>query len=188
MIKLERRSIGSWTSTGGRAWLLALGLTVLGCNGASLPSATPTAPDATLPPSPVAVAPSESPPPASGLEGLLAALQAAGAEAEPISVFDGQPLVPRGTQLCVDGESVRAYVFSTAAAAAEAASRIDPTDPTNVGTAIIEWDGTPRFWIFDTVLVLYLGEEETVEDLLIAVLGQPFARGQGRPPRLDESC
>lgn len=80
------------------------------------------------------------------------------------------------------------YVFPTAPSAVEGAGKIDPTDPNNVGTAIVKWDGTPRFWLFDTVLVPDLGAEEAAEALLTSVFGEPFARGQARPPRLDESC
>ncbi|HSH21300.1 MAG TPA: hypothetical protein VK992_01620, partial [Candidatus Caenarcaniphilales bacterium] len=69
------------------------------------------------------------------------------------------------------------------------AATIDPDDPSNIGTSIVEWAGEPKFWLRDRVLVLYLGTDEQVEDGLVSVLGEPFARGEGRPPLGgDDSC
>ncbi len=168
------------------AIITLVGVILLACSGAPTATVAPTGSAATTA-APSATR-SDMPSPGGGLLGLVAALEAAGAEVEPSAGFDGSPLTPNGSRICVDGEPVRAYVYPTPAASAQAASQIDPTDPSHIGTSIVEWVGTPRFWLFDTVLVLYLGTEEGTETLLTSVLGEPFARGPGRPPRLVDSC
>lgn len=74
------------------------------------------------------------------------------------------------------------YVYPTPEEREAVAARIDPTDPSNLATPIVEWAGSPKFWQADRIIVLYLGSEPGVEAGLISVLGQPFARGQGRDP------
>lgn len=50
-----------------------------------------------------------------------------------------------GDRTGVGAEEVRVYLFATDEEADAAAARIDPDDPSNVGDAIVEWAGTPRF-------------------------------------------
>lgn len=133
---------------------------------------------------------SQAPSPgAEGVEGLIADLSGAGASVKNSGRFSPDPLSGQGVLLCVGGESVRVYVFGSAAELSQVASRIKPSDPSNIGTSIVEWMGTPRFWQRDRVLVLYLGQNPTTETLLRSALGEPFARGAaGRPPLRDDSC
>lgn len=182
--------------------LLVLLVVLAGCGGAPAASGSPTA---TAPPTPSAVAPSDPSPsdpaasgpaaspdgagppasPAGGADaaaGLVAALGEAGAEVGSTGSFVTDPIGGEGIGLCVDGQVVNVYVFPTVEEREAVASRIDPEDPSNLGTAIIDWAGTPRFWQADRVLVLYLGADPAVEAGLTSVLGDPFARGEGRPP------
>ena len=115
-----------------------------------------------------------------GTERLITDLAGAGARAVEAGSFDPTPLSGRATLLCLDGEEVRVYAFSSEQERVAAASRIDPNDASKVGTAIIAWAGNPRFWQRDRILVLYLGGDEAIESLLSSVLGPPFARGLGR--------
>lgn len=108
---------------------------------------------------------------------LIADLTAAGAAAEQVEIFSGGPLGGTGALICIGSEEVRVYRFESEDDATEAAARIDPDDPSEIGTAIVEWAGNPRFWQRGTILVLYLGKDEDTESLLIEVLGSPFARG-----------
>lgn len=117
------------------------------------------------------------------VEHMLAALQGAGASVAVTERFVPMPdvLGRDGRRLCVDGQRVDAYVFSTAAEAAAVAASIDRDDPSHIGPAtIIEWAGDPRFWLTGQVLVLYVGPEPATEHVLTAVLGPAFARGSGR--------
>lgn len=72
------------------------------------------------------------------------------------------------------------YVYPTSGDRAAMAANVDRTDPSNVGTAIIEWRGDPTFWQRDRLIVLYLGRNAATEATLRSVLGPPFATGQGR--------
>jgi hypothetical protein len=112
-------------------------------------------------------------------------LEAAGATVSELGAFNTDPLGGRGVHLCVDGQQVSVFEFDTEAKRAATAARIDPTDPSNLGTAIIEWAGNPKFWQRDRILVLYLGSDPAVEAGITTVLGPPFARGEGRDPGPD---
>lgn len=152
---------------------------------ATAPQPTPTTPqDVINTPSP---SPSESPF-SHGPQGLINDLRAAGVDAEEDSTFDGDPISRQGVAVCVEGEIVQVYVFGTPQEAQNAASHIDPRNPSNVGTAIIDWAGEPRFWLRDRIIVLYLGKDEAVQTALLTVLGEPFATGQGGPPLQVPGC
>lgn len=110
---------------------------------------------------------------------FIADLNGAGTKAEQVESFSSDPLGGKGRLVCVGGKEVRVYLFESEQAAATAADRIDPDDPSHVGAAIVEWAGNPRFWHRGPILVLYLGEDQETEDLLTEVLGTPFARGSG---------
>lgn len=109
-----------------------------------------------------------------------AALRTAGAEVRETGPFSTEPLGGEGIGLCVAGQQVSVYVYPTPEDREAVASRIDPADPSNLGTTIVEWAGNPKFWQADRILVLYLGSDPAVEGGISAILGQPFARGQGR--------
>jgi len=110
---------------------------------------------------------------------LFAELNGAGVATDQVDTFATDPLGGTGTLVCVGAEEVRVYLFNDEQAATEVATRIDPADPSNLGNAIIEWVGRPRFWQRGPMLVLYLGEDMATEDLLKELLGPPFAQGVG---------
>ena len=83
---------------------------------------------------------------------------------------------------------MRLYVFGSVRDQMEAAAKIDPTDASDMGTAMVSWNGRPKFWQRDRMLVLYLGEDAATEALLRNLLGEPFATGPGRPLLRDDSC
>jgi hypothetical protein len=117
-----------------------------------------------------------------GVQRLIGDLSAAGGRIVEAGSFDAAPLSGQAALMCVNGQEVRVYSYPSDQERAAAASRIDPTDPSNVGTAIIDWAGNPRFWQRDRIVVLYLGRDQATEALLTTILGPPFARGLGRDP------
>ena len=120
---------------------------------------------------------------------LAGALEEAGADVNLTGEFSSDPIGGQGVAICVNGGQVNTYAFDSAEEADTVAARIDPEDPSNVGTAIVEWAGNPRFWKVERLLVLYLGDDAAVEAGLTSVLGSPFARGEGRAPGRDlTSC
>jgi hypothetical protein len=156
---------------------LLLAVLLIGCQTAASTAST----------APTAWSPSPSPT-ADGPEGLIADLEAAGADAKLGDLFSPDPLTGQDVVLCVGAEPVRLYVFGSVGDRVQAASRIDPKDPSNMGTSIVDWNGAPRFWQRDRMLILYLGTNADTEALLRGILGQPFASGIGRPPLRDDSC
>jgi hypothetical protein len=120
---------------------------------------------------------------------LIADLQRAGATTMRQGSFTPDPLPGEGVSLCVNGQPVNVYVFASAAERKQASARIDRTDPFHIGTAIVEWIGSPRFWERDRIIVLYVGPDPAVQTLLTSVLGPPFATGGlGRPLQPPERC
>ncbi len=170
---------------------LLLLLVVAACSGATPPASIPPAASPTMTgpgaggatPSPTQPA-DEDP-----IAALVRDLRATGVEAHAGDEFVADPLSRRGVVVCVAGEAVQVYIFDTPDQAAAQAAMIDPRDPSNVGTAMIEWAGEPKFWLREELLVLYLGNDQAAADALLTVLGEPFAIGRGRPPLLpDDGC
>ena len=141
-------------------------------------------------PSPVAIeaAPTATPESRHGVQGLLDDLIDAGIDAEVTHAVSGDPLTQQQTVICANGQSVRVFVYGTPDESVAAARRIDPDDPTNVGTAIVEWDGWPRFWQRDRIIVLYLGRDEPTIAMLTELLGAPFAVGFNQRQRRPDVC
>ncbi|MGI8517998.1 MAG: hypothetical protein ACR2ME_06635 [Acidimicrobiia bacterium] len=110
---------------------------------------------------------------------FVAELTEEGVEIDQAETFSTEPVGGEGQLFCLGDQEVRVYLFAGDDEAAAAAARIDPNDPSNMGSVIIEWAGNPRFWQRGSMLVLYLGKDQATEDLITAVLGQPFAEGQG---------
>jgi hypothetical protein len=161
------------------ARLLTVFMLVLACG---TPSPSPSSSGAPVPSDAVVSSSLESSP-TDPITGLVAGLQAAGADVRRTGGIGTEPLGGQGIGLCVAGQEVMAYVFPTPQQREAIAARIDPSDPTHVGsTTIGEWTGKPKFWQAGRIIVLYLGSDSTVEAGLRSVPGQPFARGQGRDP------
>jgi hypothetical protein len=102
--------------------------------------------------------------------------------------FNPDPLGGRGVRLCVAAQQVSVYLFPTEQEREAASARIDPNDPSTLGTAMVEWAGNPRFWQRGRIIVLYLGDAAAVEAGITSILGQPFARGHGRAPAPDRNA
>jgi hypothetical protein len=139
-------------------------------------------------PSPVSIA---SSPAKEGPDALAADLAAAGGTVSRGSTFaPAPPFWVAAVNLCVERGMVRVYVYPDAQARRAAADQVDPSDPSVVGSAIVDWIGRPRLWQRDRVLVMYLGDHAATEDLLTSVLGPPFARrfGESSTGRPVDTC
>jgi hypothetical protein len=155
-------------------------MTLTACQGGA--TSTPTAATANSANPTESLPPVIFPGPTDGPEKLIVDLEAAGAEARVGELFAGDPFDAQGGLMCVGSEPVQLYVFGSVRAREEAAQRIDPANPSNMGTTMVEWNGRPRLWQRDRMIIVYLGEDAATEALLRGVLGEPFASGQGRPP------
>lgn len=93
------------------------------------------------------------------------------AEAEPVS----QPFFSvQGQQLIVDGETVQVFTYPSAEAARTEADLVSETG-SSVGTTMVTWIGPPHFYLDESMLVIYVGENERVLDLLNQALSLQFA-------------
>ena len=122
-------------------------------------------------------------------ERLVADFQLMGLPAGLGTEFNAVVLGGTGTTVCVGDASVAVHEFLDQDAAIDAAATINAGDPSQIGNGIVEWVGTPRFWLRDRAIILYVGEDAAVDAALRNILGQPFAEGAGpgrgpveRPP------
>lgn len=118
--------------------------------------------------------------PTDGPEKLVVDLEAAGATADVGALFSGDPFDAQGGLLCVGTEPVQLFVFGSVHDREEAVKKIDKANPSNMGTTMVDWNGRPRMWQRDRMIVVYLGEDAATETLLRSILGDPFASGEGR--------
>lgn len=110
---------------------------------------------------------------------LIVELGATGIDAAQVDTFSSNPLGGDGLLVCLGAEELRVYLFQSDQEAAAKAARIDPDDPSNLGSAMVAWAGRPRFWLRGPMLVLYLGEDNDTENLLTDILGEPISRASG---------
>ncbi len=94
-------------------------------------------------------------------------VDAAGAVSQP---FFG----PEGQVIRLDGQEVQVFEFATEGDAASAAETISP-DGGSVGTSMVSWISVPHFYHAGKLVVLYVGEEESVIAALEGVFGPQIA-------------
>lgn len=130
----------------------------------------------------VSLAPTLDPNSAPGNEYTLASfahnISAAGADvrlrggvSQPFFAVDGQVVA-------IEGEPVQVYEYSAADEARAAAARVTPDGSavsTGDDTTLVDWVSTPHFYQRDRLIVVYVGEDDGVLDVLGGTLGEPFA-------------
>ena len=122
-----------------------------------------------------------------GLAAFNDALQLAGQTVEIAGPVDQPFFSVPGQIIVVNGEDVQVFEYPDSAAAEAEASRISP-DASSVGTSMMSWVATPHFYALDRVIVLYVGDDQAVVNVLNEVLGQPIAEGQGVPLLLPDTA
>jgi hypothetical protein len=118
---------------------------------------------------------------------LVDALQALGSDVQEAGAVDDPFFNVDARNLQVDGQNVQVFEFPDEASRQTAADTIHPS-ASQIGTIIPEWIDVPRFWSSGRVIVLYVGQDQTVIDRLSSVLGQPVATGAsavGGPPAVE---
>lgn len=81
---------------------------------------------------------------------------------------------PEGTVLAVDGEQVQVFEFSSVADA-DAVTESISDDGSSVGTMMMLWVAAPHFYKIDKLVVLYVGENERVINVLEELFGPQIA-------------
>lgn len=105
---------------------------------------------------------------------LIEALQAAGAEVEPGDTIEQVFFSVPGEILQVNGTDVQVYEYESAEAMGTEASQVSQ-DGGSIGTSMINWMEAPHFFRSGRLLVLYVGEDQAILDLLQGILGEQFA-------------
>ena len=105
---------------------------------------------------------------------LADALRAAGADVQPGDTVEQPFFSVTGQIIQVNGADVQVFEYESAEALEADASQVAP-DGGSVGTSMVTWMATPHFFKSGRVLVLYVGDDTTVYDLLKGVLGEQFA-------------
>ena len=88
-----------------------------------------------------------------------------------------------GQQINVNGQVLDVYLYPDARAAAADAARLSadgygiapPPGSASEGPTVLDWAAPPRFYRWDNLIVLYVGEDDEVAHLLERIAGPPFA-------------
>ena len=75
-----------------------------------------------------------------------------------------------GFVINIDGEEVQVFEYATAEATAAEASTISP-DGSSIGTSMVSWMASPHFWNVEKLIVLYVGENNSIVTMLDNALG-----------------
>jgi len=126
---------------------------------------------------------SRSPDVEGGLTEFTDALQSAGLLLEIGGLVDQPFFSVSGQIITVNGEDVQIFEYPDSTAAAAEAAQISP-DAGSVGANMISWVAAPHFYTKDRIIVLYIGENDSITRALFEILGEPIAEYQGRilPP------
>ena len=105
---------------------------------------------------------------------FLSALQAAGATTETGDAITQDFFSVQGQIVTVNGAELQVFEYENTAAMEEDASQVAP-DGGSIGTSMVTWIDPPHFYKAGRIIVLYLGSDQAVLDLLNKVLGSQFA-------------
>ncbi|MCK6584760.1 MAG: hypothetical protein HUU11_03165 [Anaerolineales bacterium] len=105
---------------------------------------------------------------------LMDALRAAGADVEPGDPVEQAFFSVTGQIVKVDGADVQVFEYESAEAMEADAAQVSP-DGGSIGTSMVMWVEAPHFFKSGRVLVLYVGEDAAILDLLKNALGEQFA-------------
>jgi hypothetical protein len=160
------------------ALLIIFAFIVIGCVGNSASNSTPT--PLTVPTEPLATeAPStESPatksPAVEDKESFVSALEASGATVETADTITQDFFSVEGQIIRVNGVDLQVFEYESPEAMENEASQVAP-DGGSIGTSMVTWMDAPHFYKARRIIVLYLGDDETILDLLNKLIGPQFA-------------
>lgn len=105
---------------------------------------------------------------------LIRALQASGATVEIGDPITQDFFGPEGHTVKVNGADLQVFEYESAEAMEKDASQVSP-DGGSIGTAMVDWIDTPHFYKAGRIIVLYVGSDQAVLDLLQKTIGSQFA-------------
>lgn len=110
------------------------------------------------------------------VDGLAAALSAENAGVEVAEQIEQPFFAIPAQQLVVNGEDVQVLAYTSEGAASLDAALIS-ADGYTIGTAMVDWIGTPHFFQCGKLIVIYIGDNSQQLAFLERILGEQFAGG-----------
>ena len=105
---------------------------------------------------------------------LIDDLRANGATVNPEGEIEQPFFSVTGFSIQVNGASVQVFEYNSAEDAEADASLVSP-DGSNIGTSMPFWVDDPHFYYKEKIIVLYVGDDPAIEELLESVLRNQFA-------------
>jgi len=105
---------------------------------------------------------------------LVDSLQNAGATVETGDPIEQAFFTVKGQIVKVNGADVQVFEYENAEKLESEASQV-ASDGGSTGTTMVTWVATPHFFKAGRILVLYIGDDQVVLDLLKGALGVQFA-------------
>jgi hypothetical protein len=105
---------------------------------------------------------------------FVAAVRLAGATAEPAGTVSQAFFGPEGQVVKINGQDVQVFEFPGDQEVNAAVQSISQ-DGSSIGTSMVTWVAAPHFYKGGRLIVLYVGEDGGVIEVLDQVLGSQFA-------------
>lgn len=80
----------------------------------------------------------------------------------------------KGKIIRADNEDLQVFEYSSKAKADEEIKLVSP-DGSGIGTVMVTWIATPHFYRTDTMVILYIGDNEKIISSLNDIIGPQFA-------------
>ena len=105
---------------------------------------------------------------------LIERLRAAGATVEVGDPVEQIFFTVEGQIIKVNGADVQVFEYESADTMQADAAQVAP-DGGSIGTSMVTWIATPHFYQAGRILVLYVGDDPAILELLEGALGPQFA-------------
>jgi len=105
---------------------------------------------------------------------LIDSLRGAGATVEPGDQLEQAFFAVKGQIIKVNSADVQVFEYETAESMEADAAQVAP-DGGSVGTSMVTWMAAPHFYKAGRILVLYVGDDQAILDLLEDTLSPQFA-------------
>lgn len=105
---------------------------------------------------------------------FVSALQASGATVEDGDSISQAFFSPVGNIIKVNGADVQVFEYESAEAMENEASQVAP-DGGSIGTSMVMWVDIPHFYKAGRIIILYVGSDQAILNLLEKLLGPQFA-------------
>lgn len=134
-------------------------------------------------PQPPATEPAAPPPvvshggPVTDYVSLFDNLRAAGASVTPAGEVSQPFFSVTGNAITVDGGNVQVFEYADNEEADAQAALVSP-DGSSIGTTMASWIAPPHFYQAGKIIVLYVGDDTTLINVLESVMGPQFAGRQ----------